>query len=67
MPARCDDGPVQHIETHFHDLERPGPRVPSHTDYLGVNLGALGPAGVAYASPEKARRRETDEPCFARF
>jgi len=48
-----DDGPVQHIETHFHDLERPGPRVPSHTDYLGVNLGALGPAGVACASPEK--------------
>ena len=54
-----DDGPVQHIETHFHDLERPGPRVPSHTDYLGVNLGALGPAGVAYASPEKVRVAES--------
>jgi chromosome transmission fidelity protein 4 len=52
-----DDGPVQHIETHFHDLERPGPRVPSHTDYLGVNLGALGPAGVACASPEKVRSK----------
>jgi chromosome transmission fidelity protein 4 len=54
-----DDGGVQHIEVHFHDLERPGPRVPSHTDYLGVTLGALGPAGVAYASPEKGESAST--------
>jgi chromosome transmission fidelity protein 4 len=60
-----DDGGVQHIEVHFHDGERPGPRVPSHTDYLGVTLGALGPAGVAYASPEKARRHGS-EVCCAR-
>ena len=46
-----DDGAAQYIETHFHDLERAGARMAGHTDHLGVTLAALGPAGVAYASP----------------
>ena len=42
---------VQHIESHFHDVERGAGRAGAVTDHLGVTHGALGVAGVALASP----------------
>lgn len=51
-----DDGEAQHIEVHFHDAERSGPRQPSMTDFHGITIGALGKPGAVYAAPAQKDR-----------
>jgi len=53
LTARDDGAGSQHLEVHFHDSERGGARVAPTTDYLGVTLGGLGPAGCAFAAPSR--------------
>ena len=57
--ATCDAPPpgaagARTVDVGFHDMSRRGARVPALQDYLGFEMGALGPDGTALAAPAKA-------------